>query len=57
MSCVRRVRNTLLGQSNVEEVGIDYAAKVAYVVPSGEFDPEAAIEALKESGYDATIQP
>ena len=57
MSCVRRVRNALLAQPNVEEVGIDYSAKVAYVVPSGEFDSEAAIAALQANGYGATIQP
>ena len=51
------MRNTLLAQSNVSEVGIDYAAKVAYIVPSGEFDPDAAVEALKAAGYGATIQP
>ena len=51
------MRNTLLGQSNVSEVGIDYAAKVAYIVPDGEFDTSAAVEALKEAGYGATIQP
>ena len=51
------MRNTLLAQSNVREVGIDYAAKVAYIVPSGEFDANAAVEALKAVGYGATIQP
>jgi hypothetical protein len=51
------VRNALLAQPNVEDVGIDYSAKVAYIVPSGEFDSEAAIAALQASGYGATIQP
>jgi hypothetical protein len=51
------VRNALLAQPNVEEVGIDYNAQVAHVVPNGEFDTEAAIAALKADGYGATIQP
>lgn len=51
------MRNALLAQPNVEEVGIDYSAQVAYVVPNGEFDAEAAIAALKADGYGATIQP
>ncbi|MCH2101155.1 MAG: hypothetical protein MK209_04475 [Planctomycetes bacterium] len=57
MGCVRRVRNTLLAQSNAGDVGIDYAKKVAYIAPSGEFDIDAAIEGLKEAGYEAIVQP
>lgn len=51
------MRNTLLAQPHVEDVGVDYNSKVAYIVPNGEFDAELAIEALKANGYGATIQP
>jgi ABC-type xylose transport system substrate-binding protein len=50
------VRNALKAQPNVEEVGIDFNAQVAYVVPNGDFDIDAAIAALEANGYGATIQ-
>ncbi len=56
MSCVRSVRTALLGLDSSDQVAIDFSAKVAYVVPDGAFDAEAAIAALAEKGYDAELR-
>jgi hypothetical protein len=52
------VRNTLLAQSGVENVAVDFNKKIAYLIP-GEaegFDSDAAIVSLTREGYGATLR-
>lgn len=57
MSCVRSVRAILNEQPNVETVGVDFENQVAYVVPSGDFDTQAALAALEQGGYPSEVRP
>ena len=57
MSCVRRVRSILSEQPHVQTVGVDFGSQVAYIVPAGDFDVEAALAALEAGGYPAEVRP
>jgi copper chaperone CopZ len=49
------VLTTLESVAGVESVEVDFANKTACVVPADGFDSAAAISALKENNYGATI--
>ncbi len=56
MNCPPQVRSALESVDGVESVEVDYAAKTATIIASGEVSEEEMIEALEAANYGGSVQ-